>query len=413
MPNCPFCAKYFRTKAETVKHIEKRHPEALDGELNAEQLLYQSTHGTIHGKCMCGCGRDTEWNYKTGKPYKLSPDPECKKRIAAIANARNKRIYGREKVIDDPELQAKMLQHRKISGKYTFKDGGQVGYVGKLEKNFLQFCDKIMELESRSILDTPEVFYYDDPTTNKKRFYMPDFYLPDYNLIVEIKPGGAHPNNNPAYIEETKYKEALKDAAMAKQKKYNFIKIVDKQYGAFVEILYAIVHGTHAEDPLEDGSVVIIQESATNQEFNEDFITENFNDCYVVVGRDDITGITKFVALSESLIPAKLYVGTGNGVKETSIYDPMFEDVDISYYRYIGESANANAIMNEAVAISQSSEDPVLNESARVFNRNILSILDNVGVHYDFGDGLSNTNTPLRDFVNCTELVTEGVMELG
>ena len=92
MPNCPFCAKYFRTKAETVKHIEKRHPEALDGELNAEQLLYQSTHGTIHGKCMCGCGRDTEWNYKTGKPYKLSPDPECKKRIAAIANARNKRI---------------------------------------------------------------------------------------------------------------------------------------------------------------------------------------------------------------------------------------------------------------------------------------------------------------------------------
>ena len=113
--NCPLCNKWFSHKAECVKHVQSRHPEALLAEnLTAEQLIYRSTHGTIHGKCMCGCGRDTEWNYKTGKPYKVSPNPECKKRVAAIADARNKRKYGREKVIDDPQLQTKMLANRKV-----------------------------------------------------------------------------------------------------------------------------------------------------------------------------------------------------------------------------------------------------------------------------------------------------------
>ena len=393
MPKCCECNKYFRTKAECVKHIEKRHPEALVASgLNAEQLLYKSTHGTIHGKCMCGCGRDTEWNYKTGKPYKLSPDPSCKKRIEAIANARNKRVYGREKVIDDPELQKKMLENRRITSYYTFKDGGKVKYTGKLEKNFLQFCDVILELESRMILDTPEVFHYYDPKENKDRFYIPDYYLPDYNLIIEIKPGGDHPNANPAYIEETRYKEFLKDEAMKKQTKYNFLKIVDKQYNALIETLFAIVHGTNIDTNDWNGSVRVLQEGFT--EYNENFVNETFDDLYVVVAMDDLTETIKFYGLCESKYMARIYVGKGGSICETTLNDKIFENCDIQVYRYMGSAKSANAAMNEAISISQTKSP--LNET--INGLQVLDILENAGIKYNF-NGITNSEYPMNEFV--------------
>lgn len=396
---CPYCNQNFRLKADCVKHIEKRHPEALvDSGLNAEQVLYQSTHGTIHGKCMCGCGRDTEWNYKTGKPYKLSTNLECKKRIAAIADARNMRIYGKAKVIDDPEMQKKMLEARKITNLYTFKDGGKIKYTGKLEKNFLQFCDNILELESRMVLDNPEVFKYYDPKENRDRFYIPDYYLPDYNLIIEIKPGGEHPNMNPAYIEETKYKEALKDEAMAKQAKYNYLKIVDKQYGPLVETLFAIVHGTKPDNKHWNGSFRVLKESATNTEFLENFLQETFSDFYVVVATDNITGVPKCVGLSESNLFSRIYIGTNaKNLHETNLNNPIFENCELDIYRFIGKDEIANAAMNEAISSAETS-GKLLNESIGV-NLGALEVLENCGIVYNFGNGLSNSNYPMSQFV--------------
>lgn len=396
---CPYCSRYFGKKAECVLHIEKRHPqELIDSNLNAEQVLYQSTHGTIHGKCMCGCGRDTEWNYKTGKPYKISPDPSCKKRIAEIANARNMRVYGKEKVIDDPEMQKKMLEARKISSTYTFKDGGKVKYTGALEKNFLQFCDKILELESRMVLDSPEVFHYYDPKDNRDRFYIPDYYLPDYNLIIEIKPGGDHPNGNQAYIEETRYKEFLKDEAMRKQSKFNYIKIVDKQYGAFVETLFAIVHGTRPDDSDWNGSVRYIKESATNTEFNENLITETFNDLYIIVAEDNLTENVKVIGISESLHLARIYVSEGVGeMHEVNIKSKIFENCDVRFFRYIGSDSMCNSLMTEAIGTTISS-GKALNESVGC-RLGVLSILNSSGVKYNFGNGIANTDIPLTDFV--------------
>lgn len=392
--NCPFCSRYFSRKADCVMHVEKRHPEALvDTGLNAEQVIYQSTHGTIHGKCMCGCGRDTEWNYKTGKPYKVSPDPECKKRIAAIANARNMRVYGKEKVIDDPEMQKKMLESRKISSTYAFADGGKVKYTGKLEKNFLEFCDKILELESRMVLDTPEVFTYYDPKENRERFYIPDFYLPDYNLIIEIKPGGDHPNSNPAYIEETKYKESLKDEAMKKQGKYNYLKIVDKQYGALVETLFAIVHGTKTDVDKWNGSLVYLKESATNADMEQDFISETFDSFYVILGSDRITGTTRVVGITESSNMARIYVDSS----EVTFNSPIFDECNISVYRFIGNSEIANGVIHEAISLAEYYPD--INESTSGVHLGALRILNNAGIRYRFNDIITNTEYPIHEFV--------------
>lgn len=241
MANCPYCSKYFSKKQAAIDHINKYHGNYLERDgMDAAQALYFSTHGTLKGKCMCGCGQDTEWNYKTGKPYKVSNNPQCRERLRRQAVTNHKKIYGTETLLNNMEHQREMQKNRPTAGKYKFSDGGEVGYLSSLEQNFLQFCDKVMEFTSNMVQESPETFTYKDPNDGKEHQYIPDYYLPDYNLLVEIKDGGENPNTNPAFIKETKYKVALKDEVMRKQNRYNYIKIVDKKYGPFMEILYKI-----------------------------------------------------------------------------------------------------------------------------------------------------------------------------
>lgn len=63
---------------------------------------------------------------------------------------------------------------------------------------------------------------------NKKKKYHPDYYLPVYNLIVEIK-------STYTYEREKEKNEAKKEAAI--NNGFNFIFIIDKNYSDFINIL--------------------------------------------------------------------------------------------------------------------------------------------------------------------------------
>lgn len=261
--NCPFCHRYFAKKDQAIEHINKFHAAQLEKDgMDACQELYYATHKTLHGKCQCGCGRDTEWNYKTGKPYKVSPNPECRKRLRAQALVNHRKVYGVNTLLNDMEHQKEMQHNRPTAGQYQFLDGGKVPYLSKLEEGFLRFCDQMMEFRSNMVQESPEIFTYTDPKDKKRHQYIPDYYLPDYNLLVEIKDGGEHPNTNPAFIKETKYKVALKDDVMRKQKKYNYIKIVDGKYGPFMELLYQITHKDVKTYQQPAGNFIVITEAA-------------------------------------------------------------------------------------------------------------------------------------------------------
>jgi len=93
-------------------------------------------------------------------------------------------------------------------------------YQGSYEKDFLDnYYDKLNIQNGFSI-------YYEFENTNK--IYHPDFYLPDLNLIVEIKGSNWH--------------AMLLEKNRAKQKKcikngYNFLFIIDKDYSEFKTFL--------------------------------------------------------------------------------------------------------------------------------------------------------------------------------
>lgn len=61
--------------------------------------------------------------------------------------------------------------------------------------------------------------------------YFPDFYLPDFNLIVEIKSDYTYNID----LDKNKAKESF-----CKNMGYNFIFIIDKDYKIFDRLIYKI-----------------------------------------------------------------------------------------------------------------------------------------------------------------------------
>ena len=408
--NCYYCKKWFSKKKDAVEHIEKYHSDDLiKDKLDACQALYLTTHLTLEGTCMCGCGKKTEWNVATGKPFKVSPDPACRARLKKIAEANLIRVHGVDQhtLMSDMAHQREMQHHRKITGKYQFNtDGGFVEYMGKLELNWLKFCDTILDLPSYTIQEPPRNFEYYDSKTQTMRTYMPDFYMPDYNLIVEIKDGGNHPNGNKQFNEETKYKVSMKDDAMRSQNEFNYIRISGTNYGPFIETLYQIVHEQSSDNKTRK-NIIVINESACGD------ITDSINWCDIDNEEIDIdrirlllcyipnTYIPKYIAITDSKFLNYWYIYdmTSNTLSRQQTNSDIFDMYDYRLYKYIHTDKKDNMIAHVFKTIAHLAENNINDDHIL----NILTLLGEGNIFFD--DKMCTFNNTLRrsNFVLCEE----------
>lgn len=399
--NCSYCKKYFRTKDAAIEHMNKCHASRLEQDgMDAAQSLYFSTHGCLTGKCMCGCGRDTDWNYKTGKPYKVSNDPSCRQRLRAKALNNHMNTYGVPTLLNDMEHQKAMEKNRPTAGEYQFADGGRVGYLSRPEMALLKFLDTIMELTSNMVQESPEYFTYYDPKADRERTYIPDYYLPDYNLLIEVKDGGAHTNTNPAFIKETKYKVALKDEVMRKQTKYNFIKVVDNNFGPLVELMYRITHEAPVDEVKKTKkTLVVITENACtdiDEQMNFTEVTENFTSCYLVVGRKPNMSTPMLVGISESPECNKIYLSDfiDGRICEVRHNDKIFTGmiIDVYWYADLQNWPNMNAYMKMIMQLALSDDNSTVWD--------MMELLADEGIYYSDHLGFSNNDKQRMDFVH-------------
>ena len=396
---CTACGRTARLKDDMIEHLNRYHAKLLEEEgLDAAQFLYKSTHGTIHGRCMV-CGSETEWNDKTGKPHKLCDNPKCRETLRKNAVTNHIRVHGKETLLDDMEHQREMQAKRHTAGNYRFNDGGSVGYLSAPEKNFLQFCNLVLEFRSNMITRSPEFFEYYDPKTDRVRKYDPDYYLPDYNLLIEIKDGGDKTNNNPAFVKDTRYKNYLKDEVMRRQTKYNFIKISGQNYGPFVELLYHIVH----REPYEDESqrprnlVVISEAACRDPDENVDLtsVNEAVRELNIITAYQPGIRMPVLVGLSEDSKLGRIYVDDlrENTIKEVSHDDPCFDGLEIHSFHYAGR------IDENIIGLVETIRNEVTFPEAFLRKHSILEVLDEHGVAFtDDSGSLRNNRKALMDF---------------
>lgn len=395
---CPICNKNFPKKDDAVEHLTKVHPEKLEEKhMDACQLLYFESHGTLAGKCMCGCGKDTPWNYKTGKPCKVYPSAECQKRIRETYKSNMSRTYnGRITLLDDMDHQREMQKHRRIAGKYKFPDGGEVDYLARLEMNWLMFCDKVLDFTSNMIVDSPEYFPYYDEKAGKMRMYMPDYYLPDYNLLVEIKDGGDHPNGNKAFQDTTRYKVEYKDEVMRKQDKYNYIRISGTNYGPFVEALYQIVHEQAGDDKPRKALVMITETACADFSDLIDYESADLvkpDRIKLLIGYMEGTTTPSYYAITDSMYFANWIVGDceTQTLFQANMEHPLFQRGGYEMYKYVGDAEAMQEVFNMLVAITESDEPNN--------DWNILEILDESCIYFCNEHGVCNNSQRRSDFI--------------
>lgn len=271
---CPFCNKRYISKDSLYNHIENLHKDDLPEDMTPAHYYFNYKYKKEFGKCVI-CGKQTEWNESVER-YNRFCSNECKEKYKKDFQAKMIKKYGKTNILDDPDQQKKMLQHRKISGTYTWSDGkSKTPYTGSYELDFLKFLDLTMQFEPVDVIaPAPQVFYYE--LDGKKRFYIPDFYIASINTLVEIKDGGDNPNRHQNRINIDGKKEKIKDELMLNQKNYNYLKLTNKDYSEFIEFLIELKNENLEEkSPEQRKNIIRINESEFFDIIKNKIIEEN------------------------------------------------------------------------------------------------------------------------------------------
>lgn len=258
---CPFCTKTFKIDNTLYSHIELDHKDKLSDDISAKHYVYDLKHPGDHLCQICKVNKCV-WKEKTGRYSTICDDPVCREeaRRRFLKNYKNK--HGKDYSIDDPEVQREMLKRRKNSGEYKFSDGGKVSFASSYEEDFLKFCDLTMEFSSDFIQECHINFLYE--YEGKTHYYLPDYYIKEYDLIIEIK--ADNELSHPKLLAIDKETEKLKDEAIKKDGTHNFIKICDKNYDDFIKLIdilknnYLNTNTTNLED-----KYIIIPEYKDNE----------------------------------------------------------------------------------------------------------------------------------------------------
>ena len=235
--NCNYCDYHCYDPDEMVSHYEKHHDEMIPEGVSGWHFYTFLRTGKMYGSCIV-CGKQTTFNESTHKYNRFCGRKECYDKYKATFQNRMIGKYGKTNLLNDPEMQRKMLMARKISGEYIWRDHiSKTPYTGSYEKSFLEFLDSVLEFDPKDVFaPSPHTYYYE--YEGQKHFYIPDFYISSLNLEVEIKDGGDNPNTHPKIVAVDKVKEKLKDDVMSSSSStFNYIKIANEDNKKFLKYL--------------------------------------------------------------------------------------------------------------------------------------------------------------------------------
>ena len=230
---CPYCEKRLE-RGKLIDHIDKQHSDMIPENYSSTRVVFNLINKKTQGRCVI-CGKETDWNEDKARYERICNRPQCKKAYIDQTADRLYKKHGKTKqdFLNDPKFQEKMLQNRSISGKYKFRDGGILPYVGSYEKNFLQFMDQFFHVKSSDLIAPGPVIDY--KFNGKTHQWITDFYYEPYNLVFDIKDGGSNPNTRE--MNEYRAKQIAKEKAIKDMKQYNYIRLTDNQFDQMIELM--------------------------------------------------------------------------------------------------------------------------------------------------------------------------------
>ncbi len=250
---CPDCHMKYDKLVLLIEHVEDFHKNLIPKTNTTKQYVFNRKYKKTRGSCVMD-KKETKWDESKGK-YERYCSEKCREDARKKFQENAKRKLGTDNPASTPEHQLKTIAGRSYSGEYTFEDGGKVGYSSSYEKHFLEFIDTEMNMKSSEVEQCTIVFYY--YLEGVKKFHIPDFFLPGYNVLIQNKDGGDNPNNN-SYVQGIgRIRQKLADAAIVADGNYNYVKIVNKEYDNFINIIKVLDDRRLSSNTNDDNDVII------------------------------------------------------------------------------------------------------------------------------------------------------------
>ena len=213
---CPLCEKVFKSKEYLVSHIDKSHRDLIPKDWSASRYENYLRTGKDHGVCIVD-SKPTEWNESTWKYNRICNNKACREEVAKVAKKNMISKYGKVHLLNDADMQRKMIYAKHTSGTYVWttdtKKEYPQRYASKPEKAFLEMLDVFLNLEPSDV-ESPSPHTYVYKYEGKEHQYIPDHFIRSLNLEVEIKEPKDNQNMHPKIQAVDKVKEKLKDELM-------------------------------------------------------------------------------------------------------------------------------------------------------------------------------------------------------
>ena len=157
---------------------------------------------------------------------------KCRAKVREVALQRHMKVYNKPTLLNDADHQEKMLANRKISGSYTFTDGGKITYTGSYEKSALEFMDKVLQIPSKDIQAPGPVLEY--KYGGKTHKWITDIYYIPGNLLIEVKDGGFNPNNRT--MTSYREKQVAKEEMVTNIGTFNYLRLTNNDFAQLLSI---------------------------------------------------------------------------------------------------------------------------------------------------------------------------------
>lgn len=342
---CMYCDNRY-TRQDLVTHIEEEHEHEIPEGFSAFRLVFNYVNRkplTYHGKCT-ECGKSTPWDENKGRYDRQCGRKACHDSYVKKFEENMMKTRGVTRISATEEGQKKMLAARKISGVYTFRDGGEKTYCGSYEKKCLEFMDKVLEIKSADIMAPGPILEYQHG--GKTHIYITDFYYQPYNLIIEVKDGGDNPNkrNMPEY----RQKQIEKEKYIIKHTNYNYLRLTNNDLqqlmSTFVMLKLQMVENTgerviHVNEnvtPLNEYMNALMSGKVVGLEDSDAYIV-NYLPRRVFAGEpgeyeQPRSNLKRKIAVTNGTFTKVAHVDK-DGILSTGNFDEIIDPKSASYYK--------------------------------------------------------------------------------
>ena len=202
-----------KAKEKCLKKYNKEHYSQTEECIENSKETCLKKYGETHYSKTSICKEQVKITskYKYGYEY-YSSTTECRNRVKLTCLEK----YG----VEYP-IQNQIIFNKQQASAYKIKKFKELTYQGSYELDFLEKYYNIIKLEKPKSIK----YIYE----NKEKFYYPDFFIPELNLIVEIK--NSYLAKKDELIIEQKRNSVLQNG-------YNYIMIIEKNYTEFDKLYF-------------------------------------------------------------------------------------------------------------------------------------------------------------------------------